>query len=157
MSSTPEPGPVELDDIDKALIRHLQQDGRMSFADLGRAVGLSQNATRLRVQRLLVSGIVEIVAITNPLALGFETMAMIGIEVEGSVREAATVLENIAGVTYVVVCAGRYDLLVEVVCDDDRQLLELVDGELRSLPMVRRTELFTYLDLKKQTYAWGTR
>ncbi len=147
----------DLDEIDKALIRELQQDGRKSFTDLARAVDLSSNATRLRVQRLLQTGVVDIVAITNPLTLGFRTMAMAGVEVEGPVRETASLIDAVAEVSYVVICSGRYDLLVELVCDDDEQLLQIVDGNLRKLPGVRRVELFTYLDLKKQTYAWGTR
>jgi Lrp/AsnC family transcriptional regulator, regulator for asnA, asnC and gidA len=149
--------PDVLDEMDKALIRLLQKDGRMSFADLAREVSLSQNATRLRVQRLRESGVVDIVAITNPLTVGFETMAMAGIEIGGPVREAATLIESIRGVSYVAICSGRYDLLVELVCDNDAQLVEIVDNDLRTLPAVRRVELFTYLDLKKQTYAWGTR
>ncbi len=151
------PGPGEIDNTDKALIRLLQQDGRMSFADLARSVNLSGNATRLRVQRLLQSGVVDIVAITNPLTLGFQTMAMAGVEVEGPVRETAALLEGIPEISYVVICSGRYDLLVELVCDDDEQLIQIVDERLRNVPGVRRVELFTYLDLKKQTYAWGTR
>ena len=147
----------DLDDIDKALIRELQQDGRKSFTDLARAVDLSSNATRLRVQRLLQTGVVDIVAITNPLTLGFRTMAMAGVEVEGPLRETASLIDAVPEVSYVVICSGRYDLLVELVCDNDEQLLQIVDENLRGLPGVRRVELFTYLDLKKQTYAWGTR
>ncbi len=150
-------GPGSLDVVDKLLIRLLQEDGRMSFTDLAREVDLSQNATRLRVQRLRQSGIIDIVAITNPLTLGFETMAMAGIEIDGPLRETAAMIDTIPEVSYVAICSGRYDLLVELVCDNDSQLIEIVDQRLRSIPAVHRVELFTYLDLKKQTYSWGTR
>ncbi len=151
------PGQGEIDHVDKAIIRLLQQDGRMSFTDLAAEVGLSQNATRLRVRRLRHNGVIDIVAITNPLTLGFETMAMAGIEIAGPVREAAEVIDAVPEVSYVAICSGRYDLLVELVCDNDAQLIEIVDQQLRALPAVQRVELFTYLDLKKQTYSWGTR
>ncbi len=151
------PGPDVLDDIDKALISLLQVDGRMSFADLAREVDLSQNATRLRVQRLRSSGVVAIVAVTNPLTVGFKTMAMAGIQIGGPVRESAAQIADVSGVSYVVICSGRYDLLVELVCEDDAQLIEFVEQHLWSLPAVRSVELLTYLDLKKETYTWGTK
>ncbi len=159
MTQIREPGttPSILDEIDKILIRELQADGRASYAALGRAVRLSPAATRVRVQRLLREGIIEIVAVTNPLALGFETMAMLGIEVEGDIREVANLIDPLPEVSYVVIAAGRYDLLVEIVCAHADDLFPFVNERIRSLPGVRRVEIFTYLELEKETHTWGAR
>lgn len=146
-----------LDDTDKALIEALQQDGRRPYTKLGADVGLSEAATRQRVQRLVESGVVQIVAVTDPLMLGFRRMAMIGIKVEGDLRAIADTLASIPAIDYVVIVGGSFDLLVEVVCEDDDDLLALLNDKVRAIPGVRSTETFTYLSLYKQTYAWGTR
>lgn len=153
MSSRPS---VAIDEIDKAIIRELQLDGRMPYAKLGPAVGLSQAAVRQRVQRLIEHGVMQVVAVTDPLMLGFGLEAMVGVEVEGDIRAVAAKLAKIDEVSYVVVTSGRFDLLVEVVCRDNEQLLAVVNDVMRSLPGVRTTETFTYLHLEKQTYSWGT-
>ena len=147
---------ISLDDIDKAIIRQLQLDGRMPYARLGPAVGLSQAAVRQRVQRLFENGVMQVVAVTDPLTLGFGLQAMVGIEVEGDLRAVAAKLALVDEVSYVVVTAGRFDLLVEVVCRDNEQLLGIVNDVVRAIPGVRATETFTYLHLEKQTYSWGT-
>ena len=147
---------ISLDDIDKAIIRQLQLDGRMPYARLGPAVGLSQAAVRQRVQRLIENGVMQVVAVTDPLTLGFGLQAMVGIEVEGDLRAVAAKLALVDEVSYVVVTAGRFDLLVEVVCRDNEQLLGIVNDVVRAIPGVRATETFTYLHLEKQTYSWGT-
>lgn len=148
--------PVTLDDIDKAIIRELQLDGRTPYAKLGPAVGLSQAAVRQRVQRLIEGGVMQVVAVTDPLMLGFRLQAMVGVEVVGDLRAVATKLAQVDEVDYVVVTSGRFDLLVEVVCRDNEQLLQIVNDVVRALPGVRTTETFTYLHLEKQTYSWGT-
>lgn len=148
--------PVALDDIDKAIIRELQLDGRTPYAKLGPAVGLSQAAVRQRVQRLIEGGVMQVVAVTDPLMLGFRLQAMVGVEVVGDLRAVATKLAQVDEVDYVVVTSGRFDLLVEVVCRDNEQLLQIVNDVVRALPGVRTTETFTYLHLEKQTYSWGT-
>jgi Lrp/AsnC family transcriptional regulator, regulator for asnA, asnC and gidA len=148
--------PVVIDEIDKAIIRELQLDGRMPYAKLGPAVGLSQAAVRQRVQRLIEAGVMQVVAVTDPLTLGFGLQAMVGVEVEGDLRAVATKLAQVDEVDYVVVTSGRFDLLVEVVCRDNEQLLAVVNDVIRTLPGVRTTETFTYLHLEKQTYSWGT-
>lgn len=145
-----------LDEIDKAIIRELQLDGRMAYAQLGPRVGLSQAAVRQRVQRLTEHGVMQVVAVTNPLMLGFELQALIGIHAEGDLRPIAAKLAEIPEVDYVVITSGRYDLLVEVVCRDNEQLLALVNDVIRAIPGVRSTETSTYLHLEKQTYSWGT-
>jgi Lrp/AsnC family transcriptional regulator, regulator for asnA, asnC and gidA len=148
---------VVIDDVDKAIIEQLQEDGRLPYTKLAAAVGLSEAAVRQRVQRLVESGVVQIVAVTDPLTLGFRREAMIGLKIEGDLRGVADVIAAIPEVSYVVVVSGSFDLLMEVVCEDDDHLLALLNDKVRSIPGVRSTETFTYLRLYKQTYAWGTR
>jgi Lrp/AsnC family transcriptional regulator, regulator for asnA, asnC and gidA len=112
---------------------------------------------RRRVQRLRESGIMQIVAVTDPLQLGFTREAMIGISVEGDVRRVAEKLSALPEVDYVVMCAGSFDILMEIVCADDEGLLHVLNDSVRSIPGVRTTETFLYLKLAKQTYTWGTR
>lgn len=149
-------GEPELDDIDKAIIRELQRDGRMSYADLGPAVGLSQAAVRQRVQRLIERNVMQVVAVTDPIRVGFSLQAMLGITAEGDVRAVAAAIAAVPEMSYVVITAGRYDILAEVVARDADALLDLVNERIRSIPGVTRTETLTYLRLEKQTYAWGT-
>ena len=148
---------LALDDINKQIIEHLQRDGRMSYAALAKTIGLSEAAVRQRVQRLLDGGLMQIVAVTDPLTLGFARQAMVGIKVNGDLRVVADELAKIPEVDYVVICAGGYDLLCELVCTDDAHLLELLNDQVRAVPGVAATETFMYLKLAKQTYAWGTR
>jgi Lrp/AsnC family transcriptional regulator for asnA, asnC and gidA len=147
---------IDIDDLDKAIIRHLQVDGRMPYSKLGPAVGLSQAAVRQRVQRLLEKGAMQVVAVTDPVTLGFAVQAMIGIGVEGNVRAVADALSAVHQVEYVVITAGRFDLLVEVVCKDMHELFDLVNDRIRPVNGVRSTEIFTYLVLAKQTYSWDS-
>ena len=146
-----------LDDVSKAIIEQLQQDGRRSYATIAQAVGLSEAAVRQRVQRLLKTGVIQIVAVTDPLQLGFSRQAMIGIKAEGDIEAVAAQLEKFPEVDYVVITAGSFDLLVETVCEDDSHLLQLLNERIRAIPAVRSTETFLYLKLRKQTYTWGTR
>ena len=148
---------VVVDDLDKALIEALQQDGRLPYTKLAVEVGLSEAAVRQRVQRLVEAGVVQIVAVTDPLTLGFRRMAMIGLKVEGDLRKVANDIAALPEVSYVVVVGGSFDLMMEVVCEDDDHLLTLLNDRVRSIAGVRSTETFTYLKLFKQTYAWGTR
>lgn len=149
-------GDVDLDDKSKAIIEALQHDGRRSYADIGRDVGLSETAVRQRVTRLVENGTMQIVAVTNPLQLGFQRQAMIGLSVSGDLTTAAAALEDLPQVDYIIITAGTFDLLVEVVCADDDELLALLN-DLRALPQVQRTETMTYLKLWDQIYNWGTR
>jgi Lrp/AsnC family transcriptional regulator, regulator for asnA, asnC and gidA len=148
---------VHLDPLSKAIIEQLQQDGRRAYATIGRAVGLSEAAVRQRVQKLIDSGVMQIVAVTDPLTVGFHRQAMIGIRCEGDLEPVADALSAMEEVDYVVMTAGSFDLLVEVVCTDDDHLLEIINKRIRALPQVRSTESFVYLKLRKQTYTWGTR
>ncbi len=146
-----------LDDVSKAIIEQLQQDGRRSYAAIGKQVGLSEAAVRQRVQRLIESGVMQVVAVTDPLELGFARQAMVGIRVTGPIEAVSDRLAELEEVDYVVVTAGAYDLLVEVVCESDEHLLELISGRIRAIEGVSATETFMYLRLRKQTYSWGVR
>jgi Lrp/AsnC family transcriptional regulator for asnA, asnC and gidA len=146
-----------LDDISKQLVEELQTDGRKSYADLAKTVGLSEAAVRQRVRRLLDEGVMQIVAVTDPATVGFSRQALVGIKAEGDLRAVARRLSALPELDYVVLCAGSFDILVELVCEDDEHLLRLLDESIRSIEGVRETETFVYLRLVKQTYAWGTR
>ncbi|HEX3005258.1 MAG TPA: Lrp/AsnC family transcriptional regulator [Angustibacter sp.] len=146
-----------LDEVSKRIIEQLQEDGRRPYAAIGKAVGLSEAAVRQRVQRLLDAGVMQIVAVTDPLQVGFSRQAMIGIRAEGDLTAVADQLADMPEVDYVVVTAGSFDLLVEAVCENDDALLELISTRIRTIPGVRTTETFVYLKLRKQLYNWGTR
>lgn len=148
---------IVIDDVDKRIVEALQQDGRLPYTKLAVEVGLSEAAVRQRVQRLVESGVVQIVAVTDPMMLGFRRIVMIGLKVEGDLRTVAHDLAAIPELSYVVVVSGSFDLMVEVVCEDDDHLLALLNDKVRAIPGVRSTETFTYLRIFKQTYAWGTR
>ncbi|MBZ4321740.1 Lrp/AsnC family transcriptional regulator [Streptomyces huiliensis] len=150
-------GAPPLDAVSRAIIEQLQEDGRRPYAAIGKAVGLSEAAVRQRVQKLLDQGVMQIVAVTDPLTVGFRRQAMIGINVEGDLDPVADALTAMDEVEYVVVTAGSFDLLIEIVCEDDDHLLDVINKRVRTLPGVRSTESFVYLKLRKQTYTWGTR
>ncbi len=152
-----EPRTVGLDDLSKRIVEQLQEDGRRSYATIAKVVGLSEAAVRQRVQRLLDGGVMQIVAVTDPLRVGFQRQALVGLKIEGDLREAARQLAGIDEVDYVVVCAGSFDLLAEIVCEDDDHLLAILNEHVRTIPGVTNTETFVYLRLEKQTYTWGTR
>jgi Lrp/AsnC family transcriptional regulator for asnA, asnC and gidA len=146
-----------LDDVSKAIIEQLQQDGRRPYATIGKAVGLSEAAVRQRVSKLLETGVMQIVAVTDPLQVGFNREAMIGIEVDGDMEAVADVLSLMDEISYIILTAGSFDIILEVVCEDDVALLEVINRKIRAIPGVRRTETFMYLKLRKQSYTWGTR
>lgn len=148
---------ISLDDIDRRLIDELQRDGRASYADLADVVGLSPAATRMRVQRLLDADVVEVVGVTNPMALGYPVMAALGVRVDRNVRDVADRIADIDGVIYVVFTSGSFDLLVEVLCSDSSRLLEVIDDEVRRIPDVRSVESFTYFGIHTHRFVWGTR
>ncbi len=152
-----ERGAVTLDAAAKGIIEQLQEDGRRPYATIGKAVGLSEAAVRQRVQRLQEAGVIQIVAVTDPLQVGFRRQAMIGIRADGDLNDLAERVAAIGEVDYVVVTAGSFDVLVEVVCEDDEHLLTVLNDTIRALPGVRSTETFVYLRLHKQLYNWGTR
>jgi Lrp/AsnC family transcriptional regulator for asnA, asnC and gidA len=149
--------PAQLDAVSKAIVEQLQEDGRRSYAEIGKAVGLSEAAVRQRVQKLTDAGVMQIVAVTDPMQLGFFRQAMIGVRVNGDTRVVADKLAELSAVDYVVLTAGSYDILVEAVCENDDDLITLLNTEIRSIEGVLTTETFVYLKLHKQLYNWGTR
>ena len=150
------PAPA-LDDIAKRIIELLQEDGRRPYAEIGREVGLSEAATRQRVQRLTEAGVIQIVAVTDPLQLGFPRMAMIGIRVTGDPRTIAEALAEISELAYVVVTLGSFDILAEAICESDEHLVDLISTRIRTIPGVVHTESLLYAGLYKDLYNWGTR
>ncbi|WP_334152241.1 Lrp/AsnC family transcriptional regulator [Microbacterium sp.] len=146
-----------LDEVSKKIVELLQEDGRRPYAEIGRAVGLSEAAARQRVQRMTEAGIIQIVAVTDPMQLGFHRMSMIGIRVTGDPREVAEELTKIPELAYVVVTLGTFDILVEAVCEDDQHLIELIASRIRTVPGVAHTESLLYAGLYKDLYNWGTR
>ena len=151
------PKPSVLDDVSKAIIEQLQTDGRRSYAEIGKAVGLSEAAVRQRVQKLTDSGVMQVVAVTDPMQLGFYRQAMIGIRVTGDTTVVAEALGRLPAVDYVVLTAGSFDILAEVVCENDEDLIDLLNKQIRAIDGVQSTETFVYLKLHKQFYNWGTR
>ena len=148
---------VQLDDVSKAIIEQLQADGRRSYAAIGKVVGLSEAAVRQRVQRLIDGGVMQVVAVTDPLELGFARQAMVGVRVSGPLEPVADEIAELEEVDYVVITAGSYDLLAEVVCESDERLLDVLSTRIRTIEGVVSTETFMYLKLRKQTYSWGVR
>lgn len=153
----PSAAPAQLDEMSKAIIEKLQSDGRRSYAAIGKSVGLSEAAVRQRVARLIDSGVMQIVAVTDPMQMGFARQAMIGIRCQGDATKVAERLAALDSVDYVVLTAGTYDAIAEVVCADDSELLDLLNTEIRAVPGVTSTETLVYLKLVKQQYNWGTR
>ncbi|MGN6609197.1 MAG: Lrp/AsnC family transcriptional regulator [Jatrophihabitans sp.] len=146
-----------MDEISLAIIEQLQEDGRRPYAAIGKAVGLSEAAVRQRVQKLIDTGVMQVVAVTDPMQLGRARQAMIGISVNGDIEMVAEQLAKIDEVDYIVITAGSHDLIVEVVVQDDQHLLSLLNTKIRTIEGVVRTETFVYLKLVKQTYNWGAR
>ncbi|SOD74182.1 AsnC family transcriptional regulator [Jatrophihabitans sp. GAS493] len=151
------PARTELDEVNRAIIAQLQEDGRRPYASIGKAVGLSEAAVRQRVGKMVESGVMQIVAVTDPTQVGFDRQAMIAITASGDLEALAAKLAEIPEVVYIVVIAGGFDILAEVVVAGDDHLLRLVNGQIRAIPGVTRTETFLYLKLAKQTYDWGAR
>jgi len=151
------PAPNVLDDIDRQIISELQLDGRRAYGAIAAEVGLSEAAVRRRVQRLKEAGVMQIVAITDPLQLGYGREALIGIRVQGDVRLVAEAIAAIEEANYVVMTAGSFDIIAELIAVDDNALVHLLNDSIRSIPGVTEVETFLYLKLSKQTYAWGAK
>jgi Lrp/AsnC family transcriptional regulator for asnA, asnC and gidA len=145
-----------LDGVDQAIIEALQANGRESFRRIAAAAGVAEATVRARYNRLVSDEIIQVTGITNPLGLGFDAMAIVGVNTSGAPEPVAETISAWEEASYVVVAAGRYDVLVELVCEDRRHLLE-VTNRIRALDGVETTESFLYLQLVKQVYAWGTR
>jgi Lrp/AsnC family transcriptional regulator for asnA, asnC and gidA len=148
--------PRSLDRVDQSIIEALQRNGRESFRRIAADVGVSEATIRARYARLCEDNILQVAGITNPLGLGFEAEAMVGIKTAGSPEPVADQISTWDEADYVVLTAGRFDILVELLCADRRELLDLTN-RIRSLDDVVSTETFLYLELRKQLYDWGAR
>jgi len=154
-AQTPSVRGPNLDDTAKRIIELLQDDGRMSYSAIAKDVGLSEAAVRHRVQKLREGGVVQIVAVTDPIQMGFARQGMIGIKTTGDVQEVAAKLALMDDLDYVVITTGQFDILAEFVAESDEDLIEIVSSQVSALEGVLTTETFVYLRLVKQTYAWG--
>jgi Lrp/AsnC family transcriptional regulator for asnA, asnC and gidA len=149
---------ADVSELDKRIIEHLQKDGRRAFTRIAADLGVSEAAVRARTNRLIERGILQVVGVTDPLKLGFHQQAMIGVRCQADrLMEVAETVAAFPEVSYLVVTAGSYDILIEVVCEDNDALLRFLTDRLRRVDGVRETETFVYLRMVKQTYAWGTR
>jgi Lrp/AsnC family transcriptional regulator for asnA, asnC and gidA len=156
-STRADPSLVVLDDVAKNIITQLQEDGRRSYSAIAKAVGLSEAAARQRVKGLIDANVIQIVAVTDPLRLGFGLVAFVALRVDGDIRKVADALSEISEIDYVVLTAGRFDIVFEVVCEDNQHLVRLLNDQIRTIPGVAESETFISLGLHKQTYTWGTR
>lgn len=156
----PEPAglgrPEALDETDEHLLALLQQDGRLSYAELGERVGLSAGGARMRVLRLQERGVLQVVGVTDPLKLGYQRMAMLMVRVDGDVRQVADAIDAIEGVIYQVMGAGSFDLLVEVIARDTEELFALVNDRIRRVEGVAAVETFGYYGIRTHRFTWGT-
>jgi Lrp/AsnC family transcriptional regulator for asnA, asnC and gidA len=143
-----------LDRIDQRLIEALQQNGREPFRRIAAEVGVSEATIRARYQKLCEDNILQVTGVTNPLGLGFDAQALVGIRTSGSPEPVAEAIAQWDEADYVVITAGQFDVLVELICADRRQLLD-VTNRIRGLDGVASTESFLYLELRKQLYDWG--
>ncbi len=159
MRSLPQPGrrPV-LDDLDKSIIQCLQLDGRRPYAQIGRQLKVPEATVRQRAERLISRGVVQVVGVTDPLAMGFQQPALIGLKVDpGRLSEIAEQIAALDEVTYLVVTAGRFDLVCEVVCEDNDHLLRVLTERLAAISGITSTETLVELRFVKESYQWGTR
>ena len=152
-------GPVaparKVDDLDRRIIEELQANGRESFRRIAARLGVSEATVRARYARLTSQGILQVVGVTNPLGLGFD-QALVGVKTSGAPEEVADEIARWPEADYVVVTAGQFDVVVEVVASSRRELLDLTN-RMRALAGVVSTETFFYLEMWKQLYDWGTR
>jgi Lrp/AsnC family transcriptional regulator for asnA, asnC and gidA len=146
-----------IDDLDRQIISLLQVDGRRPYGAIAEAIGLSEPAVRRRVQRLKDANVMQIAAITDPLQLGYGREALVGIRVHGDVRTVADQIAAIDAANYVVMTAGSFDIIAELIAVDDNSLVQLLNDSIRSIPGVTEVETFIYLKLAKQTFNWGTK
>jgi Lrp/AsnC family transcriptional regulator for asnA, asnC and gidA len=159
MRSIPQPPRrPALDDLDKAIIGCLQADGRRPYAQIGRQLKVPEATVRQRAERLISRGVVQVVGVTDPLAMGFQQPALIGLRVEpGKLDDIAEKIAELDEVTYLVVTAGRFDLVCEVVCEDNDHLLRVLTESLAAIKGIRSTETLVELRFVKESYQWGTR
>ncbi|MGW3952282.1 Lrp/AsnC family transcriptional regulator [Streptomyces sp. NPDC004752] len=143
-----------MDDIDRAILRELQVDGRIPYAELGPKVGLSPSAARLRLQRLIDTKAVQVVGVTDPMTMGQQAMALLGLRIGGDSRAVADELSRHDEVVYTVLTSGRYDLFAEVVCGRPGDLLDFINDVVRAVEGVTSVETFTYFAIHTHRFLW---
>ena len=146
---------MALDKIDKQLLRELQNDGRATYAEMGEIVGLTPPAVRARVQRMRDNGVLQIVAVTDPIALGYAEAAMVGIRVDGDPREVAERIAAIPNVVYMVMTVGGYDIMAEIVCTDREEFGNVLHQQIRGVEGVRSADAFPYTAIHTNRFTWG--
>lgn len=144
-----------MDDVDRAILRELQTDGRIPYADLGPKVGLSASAARQRLQRLIDTKSVQVVGVTDPMAMAGQAMALLGLRVDGDPRAVADELSSNDAVIYAVLTAGTFDLFVEVVCPHPRDLLDFINDVVRPIQGVTTVESFPYFGIHTHRFFWN--
>lgn len=148
---------AQIDELDLGILSELQEDGRRPFKHIAEALGVSEGAVRQRVTRMKDAGILHINANVSSNALGLRLVTTALIRVTGEVTPIADKLAESPEIEYIVVTGGSYDLMVEIVCEDTDELLEVLDTRIRSLPGVNAVELLMHLDLHKWEFEWGRR
>ncbi len=147
-----------LDDLDKAIIKCLQLDGRRPYAQIGRQLKVPEATVRQRAERLIGRGVVQIVGVTDPLAMGFQQPALIGLKVDpGKLEQIAESIAKLDEVIYLIVTAGRYDMVCEVVCEDNEHLLRVLTESFARIKGIKSTETLVELRIVKESYQWGAR
>jgi len=145
--------PGRLDSIDQYIIEAMRKDGREAFAQIAEKLNVSPGMIRQRYNRLVELGYLKVVAVTNPLMMGMRTMALIGIRTDG--RKMLQVAENVAKikeVVYLVIVSGRYDIMAEVFCKDDEDMLKFLTEKLAKVDGIRETETFMHMKIMKEIY-----
>jgi len=146
-------GRYRLDKVDQGIVDALKEDGRMSFAEIARRLNVSAGMVRQRYFDLVEKGVLQVVAVTNPTLLGYNTMALVGVRVDGNrLRDIAHKMAAFEEVVYLVLCTGTFDILVEVACHDNAHLLQFLTEHLRAIEGVVHTETIIYLEIVKETY-----
>jgi Lrp/AsnC family transcriptional regulator, regulator for asnA, asnC and gidA len=143
----------DFDDIDRHILAELKKDGRIPFSQIAQQLNVSPGMIRQRYARLQEMGYLQVAAITNPLRMGYKTMAMIGIRTDGMrLLEVAEQIAELEEVVYLIVVSGRYDIMAEVVCRDHEHLLKFLTEKLHAVEGVREAESFIHLKIQKEIY-----
>ncbi|MDX3452613.1 Lrp/AsnC family transcriptional regulator [Streptomyces sp. ME02-8801-2C] len=143
-----------MDEIDGAILRELQADGRIPYADLGPKVGLSPSAARQRLQRMIDAKVVQVVGVTDPMSMGGQAMALLGLRVDGDPRAVADELSRHDEVVYAVLTSGTFDLFAEVVCRRPHDLLDFVNDVVRPVEGIAAVESFPYFGIHTHRFLW---
>ena len=145
----------KIDEIDLQIIKILNEDGRTPFSQIAQRLGVSTGMIRQRYHRLVRDGVLQVVAVTNPMLMGFTTMAHIGVKVDvGRLQEIADQIATFEEVIYLVLLTGSYDLHIEIVCRDMTHLLDFLTNKLHSVEGIKDSETFICMRIAKEVYTW---